>query len=83
MSLVGPRPWALYDAVRIESALQGRLRALPGLTGPWQVSTRSNELDLYAVTCRDLAYLQQWHLWRDVNVLVLTLPKVLFGIGAC
>ncbi|MEM9817351.1 MAG: heterocyst development glycosyltransferase HepC [Cyanobacteria bacterium P01_D01_bin.6] len=83
MSLVGPRPWALYDAVRIPNKLQGRLNALPGMTGPWQVSARSNELDLYAVTCRDLAYLQQWHLWRDISVLLVTVPKVLFGSGAC
>lgn len=83
MSLVGPRPWAIYDAVRIEPALQGRLNALPGITGPWQVSVRSNELDLYAVTCRDLAYLQQWHLVKDLTVLLLTVPKVLLGTGAC
>ncbi|NEQ51436.1 MAG: sugar transferase [Leptolyngbya sp. SIO3F4] len=82
MSLVGPRPWALYDAVRIEPALQGRLKALPGITGPWQVSTRANELDLYAVTCRDLAYLQQWSLFRDLRVLILTVPKALLGVGA-
>ena len=82
MSLVGPRPWALYDAIRIRPELQQRLNALPGITGAWQVSTRSNELDLYAVTCRDLAYLQQWRLWKDLNVLLLTLPKVLFGTGA-
>lgn len=83
MSLVGPRPWALYDAVRIEPTLQGRLQALPGMTGPWQVSTRSNELDFYAVTCRDLAYLQGWSLLKDVGILLMTIPKVLFGIGAC
>lgn len=83
MSLVGPRPWALYDAVRIAPDLQARLNALPGITGPWQVSGRSNELDLYAVTCRDLAYLQQWSLVKDLKVLLLTVPKVLLGIGAC
>lgn len=82
MSLVGPRPWALYDAVRIDNELQGRLNALPGITGPWQVSTRANELDLYAVTCRDLAYLQQWTLVKDLRILLLTLPKALLGIGA-
>ncbi|MEB3355882.1 MAG: heterocyst development glycosyltransferase HepC [Synechococcales bacterium] len=82
MSLVGPRPWALYDAVRIAPELQGRLNALPGITGAWQVSARSNELDLYAVTCRDLAYLQQWTLSKDLKVLLLTIPKVVLGIGA-
>ncbi len=82
MSLVGPRPWALYDAIQIESALLERLNALPGITGPWQVSVRPNELDLYAVTCRDLSYLQCWDLLKDLRILLLTIPKVLFGIGA-
>lgn len=83
MSLVGPRPWALCDAVRIPDGLQGRLNALPGITGAWQVSTRSNELDLYAVTCRDLGYLQSWNLLKDLGILLLTIPKVLLGSGAC
>lgn len=82
MSLVGPRPWAIYDAVRIKPELRGRLNALPGITGAWQVSGRSNELDLYAVTCRDLAYLQKWSLTKDFGVLLLTIPKVLLGIGS-
>ncbi|MGK7889643.1 MAG: heterocyst development glycosyltransferase HepC [Leptolyngbyaceae cyanobacterium] len=82
MSLVGPRPWAIYDAVRINPELQRRLNALPGITGAWQVSGRSNELDLEAVTCRDLAYLQSWTLFKDVSILLLTVPKVLFGKGA-
>lgn len=81
MSLVGPRPWALYDAVKIEPELQDRLNALPGITGPWQVSVRPNELDLYAVTCRDLAYMKGWNLLKDFRILLLTIPKVLFGIG--
>ena len=82
MSLVGPRPWAIYDAVRIVPELQGRLNALPGITGSWQVSTRSNELDLYAVTCRDLAYLQRWNVLKDLGILLLTVPRVLFGTVA-
>ncbi|MGQ9873084.1 heterocyst development glycosyltransferase HepC [Leptodesmis sp.] len=41
MSLVGPRPWALYDAVRICPEMQHRLNALPGITGIWQIATRS------------------------------------------
>ena len=83
MSLVGPRPWALYDAMRIPNELQERLNALPGITGAWQVSTRSNELDLYAVTCRDLGYLQSWNLLKDLRILLLTIPKVILGSGAC
>ncbi|KAM3096685.1 heterocyst development glycosyltransferase HepC [Phormidesmis sp. 146-35] len=82
MSLVGPRPWALYDAVRIEPALQHRLNALPGITGAWQVEGRSHQLDLDAVNRRDLQYLADWSLWQDFKFLLLTIPKVLSGFGA-
>lgn len=83
MSLVGPRPWALYDALRLSPELQKRLNALPGITGAWQVSARSNLLDINAVTECDLEYLYNWSLWRDLKILLLTVPKVILGVGAC
>ncbi|MEI6428152.1 MAG: heterocyst development glycosyltransferase HepC [Pseudanabaena sp. ELA607] len=82
MSLVGPRPWALYDALRIEGVDQRRLNALPGITGAWQVSKRSTLLDLNAVTKYDLQYLCDWSLVTDLQILLMTVPKVLSGFGA-
>ncbi len=82
MSMVGPRPWALYDAVRIRPELRQRLNALPGMTGAWQVQARSAQLDLDAVTIQDLQYLKSWSLWQDVKILLLTVPRVLKGHGA-
>jgi lipopolysaccharide/colanic/teichoic acid biosynthesis glycosyltransferase len=82
MSLVGPRPWAIYDAVRIAPELRHRLNALPGITGAWQVEARSTEVDLSAVNRRDLAYLKNWTVWQDLKFLLLTVPKVLMGSGA-
>ena len=82
MSLVGPRPWALYDAVRIEPAFRYRLNALPGVTGAWQVSSRSHNCDLSAVSQMDLDYLQQWTIRTDLKYLLLTIPKVVSGFGA-
>ncbi|MEB3212913.1 MAG: heterocyst development glycosyltransferase HepC [Leptolyngbyaceae bacterium] len=82
MSLVGPRPWALYDAVRIPTSLQGRLRAMPGITGEWQVNGRSHLRDIVQVTQCDLEYLRTWSIIRDLKLLLLTIPKVLLGIGA-
>jgi lipopolysaccharide/colanic/teichoic acid biosynthesis glycosyltransferase len=82
MSLVGPRPWALYDALRLGTAGQERLNALPGITGAWQVESRSKLLDLNAVTKCDLEYLHDWSLVRDLKILLLTVPKVLSGFGA-
>lgn len=82
MSLVGPRPWALYDALRIDRSGQSRLHALPGMTGSWQVEGRSNVLDLEAVTQRDLRYLETWSIGQDLKILFLTIPKVFSGLGA-
>ena len=82
MSLVGPRPWALYDAVRISPQGQQRLNALPGITGAWQVEKRSTLLELDAVNNIDLEYLRTWSLARDLKLLLLTIPKVLLGFGA-
>ncbi|MDX2229159.1 MAG: sugar transferase [Leptolyngbyaceae cyanobacterium bins.349] len=82
MSLVGPRPWALYDAVRISPDLQHRLNALPGMTGAWQVQARSHLRDLNLVNQHDLKYLSNWSIWCDLKFLVLTIPKVLSGFGA-
>ncbi|MCU0550643.1 MAG: sugar transferase [Leptolyngbya sp. Prado105] len=83
MSLVGPRPWALYDAVRISPEMQSRLNALPGITGAWQVSGRSTQLDLNVVSRQDLDYLENWSFKGDLKILLRTLPKVMSGFGAC
>lgn len=82
MSLVGPRPWALYDALRLNETEKTRLNALPGITGAWQVKSRSHQLNLEAVTKCDLEYLNQWSLVNDLKILLLTVPKVLSGFGA-
>ena len=82
MSLVGPRPWALYDALRLEKADCKRLNAMPGITGAWQVSSRSELLDIQAVTRCDLEYLSSWSLMGDLKILLLTIPKVVTGSGA-
>jgi lipopolysaccharide/colanic/teichoic acid biosynthesis glycosyltransferase len=82
MSLVGPRPWALYDAVRLSPEGQRRLNARPGITGLWQVQARANLLDIEAVNRWDLEYLSTWTLWHDLKLLVTTVPKVLSGSGA-
>ncbi len=82
MSLVGPRPWALYDAVKIAPELRHRLNALPGITGAWQVTARSHNCDLTSVNRIDLDYLQQWTFRNDLKFLLLTVPKVMSGFGA-
>lgn len=82
MSLVGPRPWALYDALQIDLQGQKRLNALPGLTGAWQVSARSNLRNVAEVNALDLDYLRHWSFGLDLKILLRTIPKVITGTGA-
>jgi lipopolysaccharide/colanic/teichoic acid biosynthesis glycosyltransferase len=85
MSLVGPRPLQLRDSDRL-AALdpQGhaqRLRVLPGLTGPWQVTGRS-ELDYQQMVRLDRDYVENYSLGRDLRLLGQTLVVVLRRQGA-
>lgn len=82
MSLVGPRPWALYDAVRLSPEVRHRLNALPGITGIWQITRRATLRDIDAVTRIDLGYLGAWSFREDLKILLLTIPKVISGFGA-
>jgi lipopolysaccharide/colanic/teichoic acid biosynthesis glycosyltransferase len=85
MSLVGPRPLQLRDSDRLaELDPQGyrrRLRVLPGVTGPWQVSGRS-ELDHERMVQLDLDYVQNWSPIRDMGIICKTLVVVILGKGA-
>jgi lipopolysaccharide/colanic/teichoic acid biosynthesis glycosyltransferase len=51
---------------------------LPGLTGLWQVSGRSN-LTFDEMVVFDLAYIQNWSVTLDLGVLARTLPAVVQG----
>ena len=79
ISLVGPRPCALHDALRLGKVFH---TALPGITGAWQVARPSHLLDWEAVNQRDLNYLNSWSLVQDLKILFMTIPKVIFGFGA-
>ncbi len=82
MSLVGPRPLPMRDVERFsESWLMRRFSVLPGITGPWQVSGRS-DLSFNDWVRLDLDYIDRWSLGRDVRLLGLTIPAVLRGHGA-
>jgi len=80
MSLVGPRP-PLPDEVRqYEPDFRRRLAFRPGLTCLWQVSGR-NSVDFNGWMELDLAYVDNWSIWLDLQILARTIPTVLFGSG--
>jgi lipopolysaccharide/colanic/teichoic acid biosynthesis glycosyltransferase len=81
MSLVGPRPLPLRDYTQLEAWHRKRYLVLPGVTGLWQISGRSN-LGFDDLVRLDFFYLEHWSLWMDVAVLVKTVPAVLTGRGA-
>jgi exopolysaccharide biosynthesis polyprenyl glycosylphosphotransferase len=81
MSLVGPRPLPLRDYERLESWHRKRYLVLPGVTGLWQISGRSN-LGFDDLVRLDFFYLENWSIWLDISILVKTVPAVLSGRGA-
>jgi exopolysaccharide biosynthesis polyprenyl glycosylphosphotransferase len=81
MSLVGPRPLPVRDFYRMEEAHKRRLGALPGMTGYWQTSGRSN-LSFEEMVRLDLYYIENWSLSFDVKIILRTLGAVLRGEGA-
>jgi exopolysaccharide biosynthesis polyprenyl glycosylphosphotransferase len=81
MSLVGPRPLPQRDYERLEEWHRKRYLVLPGLTGLWQVSGRS-ELDFDDLVHLDFIYLEHWSLALDLTILLKTIPAVLSRRGA-
>ncbi len=82
MSVVGPRPLSVRDAVRMEVAWQKRRFSVkPGLTCLWQVSGRSN-LSFEQWMQLDLEYIDKWSLVLDGLILLRTVPAVLTARGA-
>jgi exopolysaccharide biosynthesis polyprenyl glycosylphosphotransferase len=81
MSLVGPRPLPLRDFNRLEPWHKKRYLVLPGITGLWQVSGRS-ELDFDDLVRLDFLYLERWSIMLDLSILLKTIPAVLSRRGA-
>jgi lipopolysaccharide/colanic/teichoic acid biosynthesis glycosyltransferase len=81
MSLVGPRPLPERDFQRLEEWHKKRYLVLPGMTGLWQVSGRS-ELDFDDLVRLDFLYLERWSVGLDLAILLKTVPAVLTRRGA-
>jgi exopolysaccharide biosynthesis polyprenyl glycosylphosphotransferase len=82
MSLVGPRPPVPREVAKYSLADRRRLAIRPGITCIWQISGRS-EIDFSGQVKLDVDYIENQSLWSDLKILVLTVPAVLSGKGAC
>jgi exopolysaccharide biosynthesis polyprenyl glycosylphosphotransferase len=82
MSLVGPRPLPLRDVEKFKTGHYIRQEVLPGITGWWQISGRSNIDNFEDAVKLDLSYIENWSIWLDVKILFKTVQVVLNKTGA-
>ena len=78
MSLVGPRPIVTKEIERYGDYFREYSMVLPGITGMWQVSGRSNITEFEQVVELDRYYITNWSMGLDVKILGKTLV-VVFG----
>jgi exopolysaccharide production protein ExoY len=82
MSLVGPRPITAAEASRYGRYFPVYCSLKPGITGLWQVK-RQDQTSYRRRVAFDLAYARSRSLALNLAILLLTVPSVLRGQGAC
>lgn len=75
MSLVGPRPALPEEAKEYDERTSTRLKAMPGITGLWQVSGR-NDLSYSEMINLDLEYISNYSIFLDFKILFLTVIQM-------
>lgn len=81
MSIVGPRPPIPDEVAKYETWHLQRLQTIPGITGLWQVSGRS-EVPFDEMVLMDIYYIENWSVRFDLQIMLMTIPKVLLRSGA-
>lgn len=81
MSLVGPRPALPEEVACYGSLYSARLLVKPGITGPWQVSGRS-DLSQEQSEYLDVSYIENWSIAGDLAILAKTVMVIFTGRGS-
>lgn len=82
MSLIGPRPLPTYEVAQQNAYQMRRLEVLPGCTGLWQISGRSQIDTFKQMVELDLEYIRQWSFKYDLKILLQTVGTVLKAKGS-
>lgn len=82
MSFVGPRPLPSRDVEKFSTHHFIRHEVLPGITGLWQVSGRSDIDNFEDVLRLDIRYIENWSLWMDLKIVLKTAQVILRKAGA-
>ncbi|MFN5833335.1 MAG: sugar transferase [Akkermansiaceae bacterium] len=90
MSLVGPRPPLIREVALYSPDDRRRLLATPGITCLWQVGEREgrlfevgdrNQIEFPEQVNLDVRYIESQSVWKDIMILLKTVPAVLLGKG--
>jgi len=81
MCLVGPRPPLSKEVDEYSVWHRRRLSMKPGMTCLWQIAPNRNDLSFEEWMNLDLKYIDNWSLFNDVKILVLTARAVLTRSG--
>ena len=76
MSLVGPRPLVIEEDQRVQGWHRRRLELTPGMTGHWQILGPAR-VPLAEMVAIDYLYVANWTLWKDIKIMLRTIPHVL------
>ena len=81
MSLVGPRPPVPSEVAQYTLEDRKRLDVIPGITCLWQIKGRS-EIPFHEQVRLDKEYIMAGGFWKDVAILMKTVPAIIGGKGA-
>ncbi len=81
MSIVGPRPPTPEELELYQPWHKQRLQTMPGMTGMWQISGRS-DVPFDEMCLLDIYYIENWSVRLDLQIMAMTVPYILLRRGA-